>query len=144
MDFSKLKEYAFAVLGMIWSFLAPVHVLLACTLGLIAIDAATGIYKAVKKGRKITSNRARHTIGKGLIYMCAIIAGHLIDTIFGLDKVASKAFAGAIALVEGKSIGENVEEATGIKLWAAVVNKLKPAAKPAEENPEPEEEDPKA
>lgn len=142
MDHVKLKEYAFVVLAMVWSFLTPIHTLLGCTLGLIFIDACTDIYKAVKKGRKITSNRARHTIGKGLVYMCTIIAGHLLDTIFGLDRVASKAFAGAIALVEGKSISENVEEATGVNLWTAVLSKLRPAAKPAEENPEPE--DPKA
>lgn len=130
------KEYALTGLGMVWAFLAPVQILMIATGALVLFDMITGIAKALKGKQKVSSNRMRHTITKGLAYQVAILTGFLLDTVMGLDMVASRVIAGVVCVVEAKSVLENVETITGTSIWKALIDKLKPPTTP--ENPKPE------
>jgi phage-related holin len=109
--------------------------LLTATLCLVGIDLVTGVAKAVKAGgwASIRSRRLRETIGKGFLYLLAILSAFLLDYVVGLD-IAARAVAGVIALTEVKSILENVTEMTGVNVISALLAKLKPP--PAEPPPE--------
>ncbi len=121
-----VKELVIWALTVSWAFIAPVHTLIVATGLLVLFDMVTGIAKAIKTQQKVTSNRMRHTIGKGIAYQIAILTGFLIDTVMGMELMASRVIAGVICLVEGKSVLENIEAMTGISIWSALIEKLKP------------------
>lgn len=127
MVIEKIKGFLLPVVTMAWAFIQPIHGLIFATGGLVLLDMATGIAKAVKKGgwKKIRSRRMRETIGKGALYMIAILAAFFLDYITKMD-ISARAVAGVVALTEVKSILENVGEMTGIDVLQAVLSKLKP------------------
>lgn len=125
-----IKDYAYTVVAMVWAFVAPVHTLIIATGALVMFDMITGIAKALKTKQKITSNRMRHTITKGLAYQIAILTGFFLDNAMGLDMMASRVIAGVVCVVEAKSVLENVESMTGISIWSAVLDRLKPPQTP--------------
>lgn len=104
----------------ILAFLAPIHLLMICVGILIGADFITGIARAVKKKQKITSNAMKRTVVKSLIYQVAVISGFALETIMPGGLPIAKLVASAIALVEFKSIAENVQGSTGIDLVAVI------------------------
>jgi phage-related holin len=128
-----VKGYLLSFLAMCWAFVAPIHTLIVATGALVLFDMVTGIAKAIKNKNKVTSNRMRHTITKGMAYQIAVLTGFLIDQVMGLELTASRVIAGVICLVEAKSVLENVEAMTGVSIWGALIDKLKPPAVPAEQ-----------
>lgn len=102
------------------AFLAPIHLLMICVGILIGADFITGIARAVKKKQKITSNAMKRTVVKSLIYQVAVISGFALETIMPGGLPIAKLVASAIALVEFKSIAENVQGSTGIDLVAVI------------------------
>lgn len=137
----KIKAYALHLLTTVWAFLAPAHTLIFATGTLVLLDLITGIAKAMKNGDKITSNRMRHTITKGLMYQLAILAAFMLDTVMDMGLMASRVVAGVIGIVECKSVLENVEAMTGANIWAAVLEKLKPPKTGETAKPEPPKTD---
>lgn len=134
--FDKAKTYIVPLLTMFWAFIEPIHGLMFATGALVFLDFVTGMVKAFRvKGEKISSRRMRETIGKSVLYLIAVLAGFFLDYITGLE-LAARAIAGVIALVECKSVLENIEEITGLNLWAVVAEKLKPPKKETSGAPE--------
>lgn len=125
----KTKEYLIYLLAMFWAFIQPVHGLMFAVGALVMLDLVTGLVKAYKsKTDKISSRRMRETVGKSVLYMIAVLAGFFLDYITELG-MAARAIAGLVAIVECKSVLENIEEVTGLNLWAAIADKFKPPAK---------------
>jgi phage-related holin len=122
----KMKVYALNAMAMMWAFLAPIHTLIMATGALVLFDLVTGIAKAVKAKEKVTSNRMRHTVTKGMMYQIAILAAYMLDVVIGMEQVAARVVAGVICMVECKSVLENVNVMTGINMWESVLNALKP------------------
>jgi hypothetical protein len=103
--------------------LAPIHSLMAAVGFLIAADFITGIVAAHKKGEKITSRAMGRTIYKSLGYQLAVISGFALEFLIPGGLPIAKLAAGAIGLVEMKSLIENVKVITGVDL-TGVLNKI--------------------
>ncbi len=126
----KAKEILLGALIGFWAVLTPVHTLLYVVGALVFADLATGIAKAWRKIEPITSRRLRESVGKSLAYFICVLAA------FGLDHIlepgsllCARAVSVLIAGTEVKSIFENMKDLTGVDLWQALVDKLKPTPK---------------
>jgi hypothetical protein len=113
-----------AALAMV-AVLVPVKPLILAALAFILLDAVVGVLAARKRGEKITSAGLRRTVSKGLVYAVAIIAGHVcgVYVLAGLVPVASLV-AGAIGVVEIKSVLESSTEILGVDLFRVAIDKL--------------------
>lgn len=103
---------------------APIKGMLYTTLVLIAFDLITGILAAIKRKEPITSSNLRRTLSKLVIYESALMLA------FGVEHYLSdiipfiKTVAGMIALVELKSIYENLGEIGGDPLLKTLAAKI--------------------
>ncbi len=123
----RIIDFAIVALIAIWAMLLPIHGLMLGVGVLIFADTVTGITKAFRKRRKISSRRGRATIGKFLIYQLVVISGFALDRLAENDTpLIAKALAIAIGLTEMKSIAENVKEITGLDIYQIVMEKFKP------------------
>lgn len=103
---------------------APVIPVLLAMLALIGIDFVSGVWRSTKKGDKFTSNRAKRTVAKFALYVCAVLAAFLLETFIMPDVMPiTKMIAGFIGLVEVKSVLENVQSVTGVD-FTSIINKL--------------------
>lgn len=129
----KLYDMLLAFGLSIWSVFTPIHTLFYIVTALVGADLVTGVFRAVREKRPITSNRMRHTAGKLLGYYILLGTGLAIDVALGGDGlVVSRAIAVYLALVEATSLGENLKPTTGIDLGSIlsiVKDKLKPPSK---------------
>ena len=80
---------------------------------LVLTDFATGMLAAKKRGEVISSRKMRPTITKGIGYMAAILVAHTFEKSFMPDLNALKIVSGLIALIELKSLDENLKDLTG-------------------------------
>jgi hypothetical protein len=96
--------------------LAPIHALMAAVACLIAADLITGILAARKRGEKITSRAMSRTIYKCLSYQLLVISGFALEHLLVDVLPVAKLCAGAVGLVEFKSLAENVRTITGVDL----------------------------
>lgn len=119
---SSFLKYLIAALIAI---LAPAKALLISVGALIAADLITGIWAALKTGKKIESAVMRRTISKAVVYNIAVLSGFLVET-YMLDSVlpVSKIVASVIGLVELTSILENCNKILGYSLFKSVIAKL--------------------
>lgn len=106
------------------SLIMPIKPILLLVGILIMADTATGIWKSLKKGEGITSNRLSHTISKLVLYYLVIILGFWIDThIFML--YITNIISIYIAITEFVSVCENAGEITGEPIFKKLINLLK-------------------
>ena len=114
-----------ATLISICAVLAPIKAVLLVTGFLIFADLISGILAAKKRGEPISSAGLRRTISKVLVYNLAVISGFLVETymVSGLLPV-SKLISGVIALVELKSILENLNTINGTDIFKTVLDSL--------------------
>jgi len=127
---------------------APIKGILLVTGFLIAADLISGIIAAKKRGEAISSAGLRRTISKILVYNLAVISGFLVETYMISDLLPiSKLISGVIAMVELKSILENLNSINGTDIFKTVLNSLgsknAEAVKEAEKKIEGSEEPPK-
>lgn len=113
-----------------WTFVAPIHTLLALTGSLVFIDLITGIWKALKLKEKVTSFKLRQTITKGAAYMFALLVAIILEKATGGGEMISRTVGGLVALVEAKSCFENLGAITDIDIWKAVLTKIQPPKDP--------------
>lgn len=99
------------------SVLAPIQHLIFATVFFVLADFVTGIWKAKKIGETITSQKMKNTIPKLLLYVLALIVGQVAQQFVLPEIPFVKIFSGFIALVEIKSILENINGITGLDLW---------------------------
>lgn len=120
----KLLKWTEAGVISLLAIFAPIHSLLLTTGVMIFADLFTGIIAAYKRGEKITSGGIRRTLTKMFVYeaalMLAFLAEHYMSDILPFVKMAS----GMIALVELKSIYENLNSISGGELLKSLIDKL--------------------
>jgi len=87
-------------------------------LGFIVLtDFVTGMLAAKKRGEVISSRKMRPTVTKGIGYMAAILVAHTFEKSFMPDLNCLKIVSGLIALIELKSLDENIKDLTGKSLF---------------------------
>lgn len=135
----------------ILAIFAPVQSILLVTGFLIFADLVSGVIAAKKRGEAISSAGFRRTVSKVLVYNLAVISGFLVETYMISDLLPiSKLIAGVIAMVELKSILENLNSINGTDIFKTVLSslgskndKIIEEAKEAIEKKEDSEEPPK-
>ncbi len=105
--------------------LAPIQSVLVVVGILIITDFLLGVWAAKKRGEAVTSASMRRTVSKMFIYELVVIMGfllqhYLMDDILPVAKIC----AGAIGMVEMKSILENADSISGSSLLKALIDKL--------------------
>lgn len=104
---------------------APVKALIIIAGVLIFADLITGILAAKKKGQSINSAGLRRTATKVFVYEAAIMLGYLVEHYMIADFFpVSKVAAGLIAVVEFKSILENLDVINGNPVFKSLIEKL--------------------
>jgi len=116
-----MKEQATLAFGEILAFAAMFLVGLTPTLIavglLIMVDTFTGVWSAVKHKDKITSRRAGRIIAKLVLYPMAIIVAKVSEMYLSPDIAWTYITTSIIAVIEIKSIFENIGKILGYKLW---------------------------
>lgn len=96
----------------------PKLIVLVCVL--VLLDLTTGIYASIKRGDPITARRLRSTITKTLQYIAILLTFSIIAAAFEVLTWMREAAFAYVALIESKSITENVYGDT--EFWTGVMN----------------------
>lgn len=120
-----MKEWLAALALGAMAALAPIKAVMITVGVLIVADAVAGMYAAHKRGEQISSAAMRRTISKMLVYQGVVVCGwlleaNLIDHLIPIAKIV----AGAIGMVEFKSILENANSIMGMDIFKTVIAKL--------------------
>ena len=109
-----MKQWLLKLMLSTVAVLAPVHSIMIMAGVLLILDLVTGLWKAVRTKKRITSSGISRTVTKVIAYNLAIITGFVVETtlVGGLVPV-SKIVGSLIALTEATSIFENLSEITG-------------------------------
>lgn len=93
---------------------------------LIVIDTLTGIWKAYKKGglSNVTSHKAARIISKLLLYPLALIVAKVSQMYLSPAIPWIDVTAGILAVIEVKSIFENMSSILGFNLWKRIKEAL--------------------
>lgn len=114
-----------AIAISVFAIFTPVHAIMGTAFALLVIDMILGIWAAVRRKEPITSAALRRTVSKFLVYEMAIITGFLAEHFLLSDSLPIvKLAAAAIALVEMKSIVENLNEVNGAPIFASIITAL--------------------
>ena len=121
----KLKELIEAGIISMFAIFAPIQSTLITVVALIAIDLVTGLMASRKQGQPITSAALRRTITKIFVYEMAVMVAfitqkYMVPDLLPLVKMAST----MIAVVELKSIYENLNIISGEELLKSLIEKL--------------------
>ncbi len=109
----------------ILAIFAPVKAVLLTTLILVLFDTLTGVLAAYKRGEPITSSGFKRTVGKILLYECALCMAFLAQQYLTGDSTpVFKLVSAMIGLVETKSILENLDSINGTSLFKILVDKI--------------------
>jgi hypothetical protein len=130
-----MKTFLIYLLTATCLFFTPIFGLLIAVGAAIALDTVFGIYRSVKvRGWKfVTSRRLSEIISKMLLYELCIVLLYVIDFFvlseffqnwFSVSFFCTKVCAIILIFIEGVSIKENFEKATGKDVWALIKNAL--------------------
>jgi hypothetical protein len=130
-----MKTYLIYIFTATCLFFTPITGLMVAVGSAILLDTIFGIYRSVRvKGwRFITSRRLSEIISKMLLYQMCIICLYVIDFFilseffhhwFSISFFATKLCAILLIFIEGVSIKENFEKATGLDVWALIKKAL--------------------
>jgi hypothetical protein len=123
-----MKTYLLYIFTATCLFFTPITGLLMSVGAAIVLDTFFGIYRSIKvKGWKfVTSRRLSEIVSKMLLYQMCIICLYVIDFFllteffqrwFSISFFATKICAILLIFIEGVSIKENFEKATGKDIW---------------------------
>ena len=103
-----------SIVAFVAAYLAPVvPALITCGL-LVAVDTITGIIAAKSKGESIQSKMLYRIAPKLIVYNLLIITGYAVQQNMGIKWIPfTDISTGVIALIEFKSILENVSKLIG-------------------------------
>lgn len=133
MDASSTVPSPFSDTVLVWmkalvlaslSVFLPIKPLMLATLFLVLADTVTGVWAAKKLGQVITSAKLRRCVSKSLVYTLALLVTHVAGTYLLDTDFTAKVMAGALGLVELKSVLENMNKITGGDIFAGVLAKL--------------------
>jgi hypothetical protein len=117
MDF---KKFGLELLISCLSVLVGVKSILVVVGILLFFDMLTGVWAALVKQEEIHSKKLGHTVTKMIIYQITIISAFLIEKYIITQIPITEVVAGFLALVELKSISENVLIITGLDFFNAI------------------------
>ena len=116
-----MKNYILNNISLIITFLAvyfaPAYPIMIGIGFLVTMDFVTGILAAKKRGEIITSKKMRPTIMKGFGYMASILIAFVMQNIFLTNMEIMKIVSGLIAMIELKSLDENLTSITGKSIF---------------------------
>ena len=101
-------------------FIADIQSALLAIGFLIVADTITGIWASVKLNDYITSRKGGRIISKFLLYPLAIIVAKVAEAYLSPGIPWVEVTSGIIAIVEIKSIFENISLILGFDLWKRV------------------------
>lgn len=125
--------------------IAPIKPTLIAVSVLVFADFITGIWAALKKKERISSNGINKSLMKSFAYMLFIIVAFVIEKYLIDDVPVIKVVSAMITLRESKSFFENMKVITGLDLMDSLLSKMhQSTAKniPQIEQPSPEVEPP--
>lgn len=120
------SNYFITTMVAILAFFEPIAPILYFIIFAVGIDLFSGVCKAIKSKKKITSWRLRDTVIKLIIYLSLVLImyGVEVTCLWGLPL--SKFIGTFILFAESISIAENVDEISNHKLGlAAFIKRLK-------------------
>lgn len=130
------------MLAWVMAFLAPIKGVLGAVGFLIVTDTLTGIWSAIKQGKKIESAKLRRSVTKSAAYLLAIVTGFIAQKYLLEDSIPIvTVVAGLIGATETLSIYENLSQISGVPIADKVKSLLQPP-KPEDQAPKKEEEPP--
>lgn len=121
-----IDKYLLPSLVFLGAFFAPVYPFVLLIGFIIVVDMITALMACRKRKETITSAKLSRTVGKFLVYGCAILTAHVISRFFLPSFPALQLMAGFITFIELKSIDENIKKFTGHSLFGTILAKLKP------------------
>lgn len=128
-----IDEMALLFLISLLSFLTPIKDWLFLVGLLVVADMISAVIATYKsKGlESIQSRRLARTLSKFTAYGIVVIVTHGVQTLFFPDMPAVKLVSGFIAMVEVKSIDENIKIITGKSFLKMIVEMLSKQRKEA-------------
>jgi hypothetical protein len=105
------------ILTFLAVYFAPAYPIMIGIGFLVTMDFVTGILAAKKRGEIITSKKMRPTIMKGFGYMASILIAFIMQNIFLTDMEVMKIVSGLVAMIELKSLDENLTDITGKSIF---------------------------
>lgn len=121
---------------VILAFLLPIKPVLLTVAVFIAVDTASGVYRAKKRKEGVSSRRLSNIVYKMIAYQAAVILIYILEknilqdfvALFtNMQFIATKLVAMTLITIELTSINENVKLATGVNLWDRFINALRRA-----------------
>lgn len=115
-----------ASLFLIWvlTYFSPTGYVLMVVGFFVMCDTLTGVLAAKREGQSITSKKLGTTISKFIAYMVGVLCGHVFQQVFFPEFPALKLIGGFIAMIELKSIDENIKRITGYSLLKTATERL--------------------
>jgi phage-related holin len=120
-----LAHWLKATLIVAVAFFAPVHKIMVLTGLLVAIDLFTGIAAAVKRKKKLTSNRLGGSIVKVAVYLVVICTAHIAEPLVPNGIPLTQMVTSLIGLRECLSVFENLNIVAGNNLLDMLISKLR-------------------
>lgn len=129
-----------AIAGFCYSFFMPIGPVIIAVIVLTVLDMITGVAAAAtrikkfeennpgkKSTEKINSRGLFRTAQKFAVYVCGIVGGHVIETVYLADVLPAAIplvyiISFPMAWTELKSLDENTYEVTGVSFWAGIQN----------------------
>lgn len=117
----KMKNYILNNISLFLTFLvvyfSPAYPIMLGIGFLVMMDFITGMVAAKKRGELITSKKMRPTVMKGFGYMASILIAFVVQKVFLTEIEVMKIVSGLIAMIELKSLDENLLDITGKSLF---------------------------
>ena len=114
-----LKHLSDIIISII-AVLTPMIGIMIATGLLIAFDFISGIAAAIKRKEDITSRKMSQTIAKIIFYNIALFTSMGVQYLMSDVMPVTKLIVGVIAMVEAKSIYENIGYILGINFWDVI------------------------
>jgi hypothetical protein len=123
LKYEMLFKQFFALLaGGILGFIIPIQHFLLITAGVVIGDLITGVIAAKRRGEVIKSGGFKRTGEKLTVYYVGLLASHGMNLAFDLNYYLTYVIAFVICMTEFKSLIENIEDITDVKLSKYIRN----------------------
>jgi len=121
-------------LGVLIAFYSPIAGVLLCVGLFIFADTVTGVWKAIKTGKRSSKKMRQGLVPKMLLYQSAIlilfvldfyILGGIVSIFFKIPYLVTKIGALVLIYIELTSIDENWTIIKGKSLWSSMLDMFK-------------------
>jgi len=115
-----MKQYLLNLLLATIAILSPIKEAMFTVGALIFIDLMLGVYASYKNNIKIESKKLKNTVVKTLVYQVVIISAFICESYLVNIIPFLKVTLAFIAIVEFKSIAENMTKITGKDFYSYI------------------------